>query len=31
MKTWQEFLNEKSDGRKSYEDLTRDYYLYMHQ
>lgn len=31
MKTWKEFLNEKSDGKKSYQELTRDYYLYMQQ
>ena len=31
MKTWKEFLNEKSDGKTSYQDLTRDYYLYMQQ
>lgn len=31
MKTWKEFLVEKSDGKKPYSELTRDYYLYMQQ
>jgi hypothetical protein len=31
MKTWKEFLHEKSDGKKPYSELTRDYYLYMQQ
>lgn len=31
MKSWKEFLNEKSDGKKPYSELTRDYYLYMQQ
>ncbi len=31
MKTWKEFLVEKSDGKTPYSELTRDYYLYMQQ
>ena len=31
MKTWKEFLVEKSDGKKPYSELTKDYYLYMQQ
>lgn len=31
MKSWKEFLNEKSDGKKPYSELTKDYYLYMQQ
>jgi hypothetical protein len=31
MKSWQQFLNEKSDGKKPYSELTRDYFLYMQQ
>ena len=31
MKTWKEFLHEKSDGKKPYSELTKDYYLYMQQ
>jgi len=31
MKTWKEFLHEKSDGKKPYGELTKDYYLYMQQ
>ena len=31
MKSWEQFLNEKSDGRKPYSQLTKDYYLYMQE
>lgn len=31
MKTWKEFLVEKSDGKTPYSELTRDYYVYMQQ
>lgn len=31
MKSWKEFLIEKSDGNKPYSELTKDYYLYMQQ
>jgi hypothetical protein len=31
MKSWEQFLTEKSDGMKPYSQLTKDYYLYMQE